>query len=362
MKGGIPNRDLDALQPYWDAFPSLRSELFEPLREGYSQLMVGKPEIRPTITGSPEYQSFASGTHEVVAAWWASHRGLLEGIEPTTRPSDLVSELGESLLEQFRPRPLLDEYGAYEQLMRYWNETMHDDVALVMGEGWAGAAKPRKAIEDKERKLSEAADLVIGSGRSAAKWKMDLVPPELIVARYFAVERDQLDVLNAALENASQTIDEFVEENSGEDGLLAEAIEDDKITKALAASRLRVAKTEDPDSEEVEALTKLITLYDDEAAAKRAAKDAVVKLDEQTLAQYGKLTEAEIKALVIDEKWGATVARGIEAELDALMQKLASRLFSLASRYEETVRELDREVAKSSAKVAAYLSMMGVEV
>src|SRR5690606_1686700 len=120
--------------------------------------------------------AFARTIHELVADWWTPFRPKLEAIEPTVRPADLIAELGESLLDIFRHRPLIDEYGVYEQLMRYWNETMHDDVALIMGEGWAGAARPRKAIEDKERKLSEAADLVIGSGRGAAKWKMDLVP------------------------------------------------------------------------------------------------------------------------------------------------------------------------------------------
>ena len=59
--------------------------------------------------------------------------------------------------------PLLDEYDVYEQLMTYWHDTMHDDVFLIMNEGWLEAAKPRKTIEDKERKLSETPDLVIGS-------------------------------------------------------------------------------------------------------------------------------------------------------------------------------------------------------
>ena len=66
---------------------------------------------------------------------------------------------------------------------------MHDDVFLIMNDGWVDAAKPRKTIEDKDRKLSETPDLVIGSGRSATKYKMDLIPPALIVARYFADEQ-----------------------------------------------------------------------------------------------------------------------------------------------------------------------------
>ena len=68
LQGGIPNRDLDALQPYWDAFPSLRDELFKPLREGYSELAVDKADIQATVTGSPEYVAFAEGTSATVDA------------------------------------------------------------------------------------------------------------------------------------------------------------------------------------------------------------------------------------------------------------------------------------------------------
>lgn len=360
LKGGIPNRDLDALQPYWDAFPSLRSELFESLREGYSQLRVDRSNTRSTIMGSPEYQSFAAETHEAIAMWWASHRGLLEGIGPTTRPPELVSALGESLLELFRPRPLVDEYGVYEQLMTYWNETMHDDVALVMGEGWTGAAMPRKAIEDKGRKLAETADLVVGSGRGAVKWKMDLVPPALIVARYFSDERDKSDELNAALEVARQNIEEFIDENSGDESPLAGAIEDEKVTKVLATSRLRVAKLEDPDSEEVEALTKLVALFDAESVAKREAKDAVTRLDQLTLAQYGKLDVSDIAALVVDDKWGSTITSRIAAELDRLTQFLVARVNLLSRRYARTVEDHDAAVAASAASVSAYLVAIGV--
>ncbi len=92
---------------------------------------------------------------------------------------------------------------------------MHDDVALIMSEGWDGAAKPRKTIEDKDRKLSETPDLVIGSGRDRTKYKMDLFRLHLIVARYFADEQAKVNELNAEVESAAQTIEEFVEENSG---------------------------------------------------------------------------------------------------------------------------------------------------
>ncbi|EUA93736.1 type I restriction-modification system modification subunit domain protein, partial [Mycobacterium ulcerans str. Harvey] len=97
-------------------------------------------------------------------------------IDENTKPAELIGEISDDLLARFKSIPLLDEYDVYEQLMTYWNETtMHDDVFMIMNDGWLGAAKPRKIIEDKDRKLSETPDLVMGSGRSAIKYKMDLV-------------------------------------------------------------------------------------------------------------------------------------------------------------------------------------------
>src|SRR3546814_15659729 len=116
-----------------------------------------------------------------------------------------------------------------------------------MADGWQGAAKPRKAIEDKERKLTETPDLVVGSGRSATKYKMDLLPPSLVVARYFADEQAKIDDLAATAEEATRAIEEYIEEHGVEDGLLADAMDDDKPSKALVAARLKAIS---PRSEE----------------------------------------------------------------------------------------------------------------
>src|SRR5207247_2556718 len=127
------------------------------------------------------------------------------------------------------------------------------------------AAKPRKAIEDKDRKLTETPDLIIGSGRSATKYKTDLIPTALIVARYFAEAKANVDELNAAAEEAARAVEEYTEDHAVEDGLLADAMDDGKITKALAAARLKEAKREGSDPDEIKALQHLIDLYNTEA-------------------------------------------------------------------------------------------------
>jgi len=199
LHGGIPDRDVEALSRYWDAFPSLRSTLFTASRAGCSDLAVEVSAVQQIVLDAPEFQRFSAGVEAQVADWFSAHRDALAAIDASTRPSDLVDTLGDDLLSRFRSTPLLDEYDVYEQLLSYWHETMHDDVFLVMHAGWLAAARPRVAIEDRDRKLSEAPDLVVKSGRRVDKLKADLIPPPLIVARYLGAEQEQDDLGPATL-------------------------------------------------------------------------------------------------------------------------------------------------------------------
>lgn len=364
LQGGIPERDLDVLQPYWDAFPTLRSKLFRPLREGYSELVVDKADIPHTVTSSSEYSAFAQGTADTVADWWREHRKALTVITAGTRPADLIAEISEALLEAFRWRPLIDEYGVYEQLMSYWDATMHDDVTMIVGEDWPGAAKPRPARSwrDKKNKVRfEEAHLVFGTGVKAKRWVMDLIPPDYVIARYLSEEKAKLDQLIAQEVAAGEAVDEYVEEHAHEDGLLGQAVESDRTNKSLIVARLRELDDEDDDPEEANALNHAFRLYADEARAKSAVKEAKDMLDKAALAQYGKLTVDDIQELVIDDKWGDRIRARIDAEATALGSALIDWLCGLADRYEATVGVLETEAANLASRVALQLQRMGLE-
>ncbi|WP_435278321.1 type I restriction-modification system subunit M [Rhodococcus yananensis] len=359
LHGGIPDRDLDALQNYWDAFPQLRAQIFAPNRPGYSDLAIDVSAVQQAIFDAPGFHKLRDEATGIVEDWFDSHRDALAGITADTKPNELVTTIGDDLLARFKPMPLLDEYDVYEQLMTYWHAQVHDDVYLVMADGWLNAAKPRKTIEDKERKLSETPDLVVGSGRNATKYKMDLIPPALIVARYFAAEQATIDNLTATAEEATRAVEEYIEEHAVEDGLLADAMDDDKISKALVAARLKAIKTS-CDADEIKALQHATKLYNAETAAKKAVKDAQGELDLATLKKYGDLTEEDIKTLVLDDKWRAVVARRIAGEVEDLTLDLVARIQQLGARYVATVDDLDVELDRLEAKVAGHLADMGV--
>lgn len=360
LHGGIPERDLDALAGYWDAFPTLRSTLFEASRPGYSALAINVSSVQQTILDSEEFKQLARMVNAEVYDWFDAHHPGLENITEDTKPSALIATLGDDLLARFKNNPLVDEYAIYEQLMTYWHGVMHDDIYLIMNDGWEDSAKPRKTIEDKERKFSETPDLVVGSGRSATKFKMDLIPPSLIVSRYFSGQQSNIDELTAAADEASRDVDEYTDEHGVEDGLFAEAMDDDKITKALASARLKAAKRESSDAEEVKALEYLIKLYNVETAAKKAAKDAQSELDLATLKKYADLSDGDVKQLVIEEKWRATIISRIAEEVNALTLGLVGRIQDLGERYVETVSDLSAELEELEAKVADHLAEMGV--
>ncbi|WP_233722213.1 type I restriction-modification system subunit M [Nesterenkonia massiliensis] len=366
LNGGIPNRDIEALQKYWEALPSLKDALFEPLGEGYSSLKVEPSEVQDYALHRSGLDSLRAQVAAIVDEWFAAHRDELLNLTTETRPGDLITTLSDDLLERFKPVPLLNEYDAYQQLMTYWHDVMHDDLSLIMAElsaggDWAKAAAPRPTIEDKERKLTEDPDLVLGTGRKATKYKMDLIPPSLIVARYFADEQAKVDELNAKFESASAAVTEHAEEHGGDEALLAEATNDKgAYTKQLVTAAIKEAKASG-DQEVLECAKTALELVNAEAAAKKAAKEAQAALDDMTLRKYGDLTEIEVQSLVLDDKWHATIATKVDGEVNALTLALVARIEQLGERYAVTVGDLDAQLQQLEAMVSGHLTAMGVE-
>jgi len=360
LRGGIPERDIDALIRYWDAFPQLRSQLFKPNRPGYVELAVDVSKVQQTILDSPEFQKFADEACALIDSLYVAHRPSLQAISPETRSGSLIATISDDFLARFKPVPLLDEYNVYEQLMSFWNSVAHDDVFLVMHDGWIKASRPRLAIDEKSRKLTETPDLETGTGRNKTKYKMDLVPPALIVARYFSGDQARVDELDAEADATAEAVEEYAEEHGGDEGLLSEAVNDKgKLTQAAVKHVLKQARAA-ADEETIGCAQRALELLMAESAAKKAAKDAQQALDTATLEKYGDLTEADVQTLVLDEKWASSIRSSVDSEVIGLTLALVDRLEQLGERYGSTVGDLDVGLADLEARVARHLADMGV--
>ena len=357
LNGGIPNQDIDALDAYWSVFPTLREALFEDNgRVGYSEARVKAQQVKASILDHAKYKAYAERVFDILNTWCKAHEPFLLGLKVKDLPEAIIHTLSEDLLTRFTDLPLLNRYDVYQRLMDYWAETMQDDVYLIAADGWMEAAKPRGIIEDKERKIKETPDLTI----KRKKYKMDLLPPVLIVARYFAKEQAAIEALQTAQESDARELEELVEEHGGEEGLLEDAANDKgKVTKGNLKDRLKETGKNPELTDERNVLTRCLELIETESEASKAVKGAQAALDGMVLSRYARLTEAEIKALVVEDKWFTSIQVAIEDEVQRLTQQFAGRVTELMERYEIPLPHLMDEVADLSVSVDEHLKRMG---
>jgi type I restriction enzyme M protein len=357
LRGGIPNLDLDALKPYWQVFPGVRATLFEEMRPGYSKLRIPAAEIKPAIFSHPEFTAFNANATALFEKWKAAHGPHLKAFAQGGHPKALIETISEGLLGIFEQAPLLDAYDVYQHIMDYADAVMQDDCYLIAADGWVEAAQPRLIVEDKAKKTKAKPDFALGK----KKYSAELLPPGLVVARYYASEQAAIEALEAKLAAFEQQLEEMIEEHGGEGGLLEEAYDNkEKITKASVTARLKEIKADKDAGDERRALQDYLALIDKQAETKSALKAAQDALIPMVAAKYGALSEDDIKVLVVDDKWIATLAAAVQGELDRVSQTLTGRVRELAERYDAPLPQIADEVLALSYRVDEHLRKMGV--
>jgi type I restriction enzyme M protein len=157
-----------------------------------------------------------------------------------------------------------------------------------------------------------------------------------------------------------QKMEEMEEEHGGDEGLMADAKNDkDKITKASVKERLKEIEKDKGLADERKVLQDYLKLAEQEAEASNKIKEAQAVLEKKVLDKYKALTEAEIKTLVVEDKWMATLDRDVKTEMDRISQRLTGRIKELAERYETPLPKLLSETETLAGKVDKHLTKMG---
>ena len=301
-----------------------------------------KSAIKLTVYEHGEFTAFIRCMNEHFGKWRECASKDLKKLERGYHPKEVIARLSENLLAHYDGQPLIDKYDVYQHLMDYWAETMQDDCYLIAADRWKAETAP--ILENRKGK-----EVVKG-------WTCDLVPKGLIMDRYFAAEKENITGLETELEMVSAQIAEGEEEGSGEEGAFSGL---DKINKATVAAELKRVKSEEGAEEDAEVLDRWLKLNNKETALKRALKDAEATLDRQAYNKYPTLTEAEIQALVVDDKWLGALDAAIHGEMDRISQALTQRVKELAERYETPMPQGANRVAELEQAVNRHLERMG---
>jgi type I restriction enzyme M protein len=379
LQGGIPEGDVEALRSYWEVCPSLRADLMRPIRPGYyavvetqniaselqetqniaSELQETQniASVRQMIYEHPEFSAFIADMNSHFSIWRRKSAASLSALKVGCHPKSIISDLAEDLLTHYvivetqniaplqniASLRLLDPYDIYQHLMDYWAQTMQDDCYLIAADGWK--AETARIIEtDKKGKEKDKG------------WTCDLIPKPLIVARYYAEEWAETQNIASVLEGVTARLAELEEEHGGEEGAFSEL---EKVNRGSVVAALKEMAADAETQNIASVLQEWLKLNGEEGELKKKLKDAEADLDAKAYAHYPKLTEAEIKTLVVDDKWLAVLETVINAETQNIASRLTQRVKELTERYETPMPQMNSLMDDLEAKVNRHLEKMG---
>lgn len=353
LNGGIPTDDVGSLSLYWRTFPNLQRTLFASLRKDFYSLAVEKGEIRDTIYGERDFSAYAEKVEAAFENWRMKVDGRLRSIGGSTKPKLLITDIAEQIIKEYADVTLIDKYDAYEVLLSYWNETMSDDVYILVQDGY-------KAVRDievfKKMSIKKKKDGTEVKQEKEIGWDGKIVPKGLIIEMFFATEQKVINDIDTVIVVAQAELDELIE-SAEEDSIIIEVLKDNgNLDKPGLKKKLKDKEVEAEDKAVLQKLQDLVTRVDD---GTKTVKDLRAALDKKAREKYAKLTDEHIMELLMNRKWYRSLVNGVYALYMAVSHRISDRVAELAARYEKTMPQLETEVAALEVKVKSHLERMG---
>lgn len=340
LLGGIPKVDIDRLSKYWNIAPKLRNKLFNNNeKDGYLNLMVDKDSINDEITNSEEFINYSVELSKKVNSWEQDNKNILYSISSDSSVKNIINVLSSSILKDFENDKLIDKYEAYEFLMEYYNNSLKDDIYLIIENGWI----PKLVYaQDKNGKIKKN------------EFDSDLLPKEIVINEYLKKENDNIEKLNNDLNDLSQEFDSMVEENTGDEEIFND---EDKVNEKLIKDKIK-----EESEENISILKELIENLSSQKELKKTIKKYQEALNLLIIDKYNSFDEDASKDLIITKKWFKSIERTFDDKYEDLVYDLSNRIISEYENYEETLGQLSKKTSDLESLVLKDLERMGFNV
>jgi type I restriction enzyme M protein len=341
LLGGIPKRDIEALENYWEVYPTLKSTLYKTIdkRPDFYELNIANEEIKNTIFNHPEFTAFGKKMDEVFTKWKNETIAYTKALDKGLRPKHEIHIISENLLKHYDNKQLTDKYAMYQHMMDYWapandEEAMQDDFYEIAADGWE-AGKEVKYKEKKKKKGDEEITVTL-TGIDGLEGR--LIPPHLIIQEYFPTEKKEIEDLETKVESAVNEKIELQEEHGGEEAALQGV--STKKEAEIALTEYSIQAMEEYYSSDFKTYSKC-----EQEAAKyiaffkreysnpyiEALKNAKGKITQKALTDKLKITtdideKKVIETFVETLKKNTKAAKEMNDLVDAVMKKLETNL------------------------------------
>ena len=347
MFGGIPMTEIDGLEEYWKAFPTLKSALFTNSDIPYVELAT--EDIKNTIKNHADIKTFENAFKDAFADF---HLYLKEEwIEKMEHVEISKSEnvISENIFKRLEQVPLIDKYEAYQILDDEWGK-IAVDLEIIQTEGFAATKKvdPNLVTKKKDGKEQEIQD----------GWVGRVIPFELVQKELLSDKYKELREKEARLAEIPSLYEEIIEDMTEEekDGQVLNDNNDAFVAKEVT-KKLKELKKEAP-TEEVKSFIDKLDRYErlskEEKDLKKEIKSETAKLHMLTKETIENLTDSMVCEL-LDKKWIGNLLESINKLPDTIVDNLVSKIQALESKYKTTYFELEKEIKETEMKLASMI-------
>ena len=348
MFGGVPNNEIADLKEYWDAFPTLREEVFNAEKDRpYSSIRTG--DILGTISNNADVASFKERFSSAFKDFKRMlHTRLIDNVKLVKEvlESDLISE---DIFRRIEGMPLVDKYAAYQVLADNWASIM-GDVEIIQTEGIDACkvVEPKtKMVKDKNGVEQEVEDGLKGR----------IIPFELVQKTLFQSDLDAISDLQSRIETIDGELDAVRDELLGMEDTdkYFDAEKDNAfLKKEIIADSKPKADVEDDVKEQ---LKQIVKLWDEQSAKNKQIKSDKIALEKKTIETIMTLDDKGINHF-LELKWIVPITSAIEALPDAIITTLADAITDLGEKYAVTYNDIEKGIEESEQELATLIGQL----
>ncbi len=355
MFGGIPDAELDTLQPYWDALPSLRNDLFaHEADRPYSSLKT--TDIRQTIVQNADVVAFRQKFKATFDGFEDMLHNLLIEQVANVNEKKAQDTIAGDIFRRFEQVPLVDRYAAFQVLSDHWTEIV-DDIETIQQDKKDG----KDAIQQVEtaykivKKDDEEIEVVDGE-------KGRIIPFDLVQHKQFQKELDSIAQHEARLEAIATEIDEQRDNlTDDEKALYLEEEKENTLNKKLIKQEVKEATKKDPKTrkeiaqETLAKLQALVALWNEQASEREKIAKERNELLTKTKEAIKNLTDEEA-AHYLHQKWITPVADAIAQTLETVLTDIEAAVNTLQKKYATNYRCIEEAMTATRTEMQTLVS------
>lgn len=346
MFGGIPNAEIDALQKYWEAFPTLRSDLFKPeYDKPYSVLKV--EDVKTTIELNTDVKWFNVQFNEAFNGFADMlHKMLIDHVMDV-RELQAQDEIASDMFSRLCNIPLVDRYAVYQALADNW-QAIISDIETIQEEGFDAV----RVVETAYKLVKKGdEDVEVPDGL-----KGRIIPFSLVQNMKFQTELNAISALQSRVEAISGELDE-VRDSFNEEEL--ETYCDSEKDNAFDKKKITAdAKPKaDVEAETKAKLKQIVSLWNEQTTSNKQIKADKLALEEKTIKAIENLTDEEA-AVLLHHKWIDPICEGIDNTLRSVLSALESEALALSEKYATSYKQINDDMAAANEELAGLVEQL----